>query len=156
MISVKHIAFDLEGVLINAFNAPLCDELETKATKTVAWLPQLLIDLRKQGRDITLVSNLTRSTCEKILSNLELLHLFDTIVASDDLDVIKAKPYGDPYLVACSRLRKLPGNFVAIENSTVGLQSAKLAGCWIYVVDDPAKDLASDKLLSWLKIIDSV
>jgi HAD superfamily hydrolase (TIGR01509 family) len=122
---------------------------------TVPWLLDLISKLRDEGRKIALVSNSIRTTCEITLKNIGILHLFDTIVASDDFDVLLNKPNPLPYQVAAERLDKSVHDFVAIEDSVIGLRAAKNAGCWTYVVVNPTYDLEITKFKSWLNIIDA-
>lgn len=51
---------------------------------------------------------------------------FQTIVTSND--VMHSKPSPEPYLKACELLQEKPGECIVIENSPLGILSAKNAG----------------------------
>ena len=59
---------------------------------------------------------------------------FDAVVAGEDVSA--AKPAPDPYLEACARLGVEPADAVGIEDSPVGVASAKAAG--LYVIGVPS------------------
>ena len=52
--------------------------------------------------------------------------LFDVIVCGDE--ITRDKPAPDPYELALKRLKLEPWECLAVENSPVGIQSAKAAG----------------------------
>jgi beta-phosphoglucomutase-like phosphatase (HAD superfamily) len=62
------------------------------------------------------------------------LHGFDAIVTGED--VTAAKPAPDAYLEACARLGVDPADAVGVEDSPVGIASAKAAG--LYVIGVPS------------------
>lgn len=51
---------------------------------------------------------------------------FTSIVTADD--VLRSKPFPDPYLKVCRMLETNPGSALVIEDSATGLQAAKAAG----------------------------
>jgi HAD superfamily hydrolase (TIGR01509 family) len=57
---------------------------------------------------------------------------FAAVVCGDE--VAATKPAPDPYLVAAAQIRVTPELCVAIEDSPVGLRSARAAGCAVLVV----------------------
>ncbi len=120
---------------------------------TVPWLPDLIVALKTQNRMIGLVSNSVRVTCERALNRFELSHLFDVVVSSDD--VLAGKPSPDPYQATMNKLWLHGRDVVAVEDSVAGVTSARDAGCWPYVVLDPAEDLRIERFMSWLKIVDA-
>jgi HAD superfamily hydrolase (TIGR01509 family) len=125
-----------------------------KAPPTTPWICDLIRQLKSEGRRLALVSNSIHSTCERVLINLSILNCFDAVIGSDDVRFNKPSAY--PYQVAASRLQTPVADLIVVEDSVTGLRSARAAGCWIYVVDDPLKDLQQTKFKSWLKIIDAV
>lgn len=158
LIAMGHAhGYNFEEVLNNVsyMKQKLTMESIDEAKATVSWLPELIVAMRAQGRMIALVSNSIRATCERTLANIGVLHLFDTLVASDDDDIAANKPDPSPYLVAASRLGREPSDLVALEDSPVGLRAAKAAGCWLYVVAQPERDLDLTTFQAWLKIVDA-
>lgn len=45
-------------------------------------------------------------------------------------EVPNGKPEPDPFRLGCERLRLLPGQVLAFEDTAAGVQSALAAGCW--------------------------
>jgi HAD superfamily hydrolase (TIGR01509 family) len=86
---------------------------------------ELLADLRAAGVKTALV---TMSLRRMALTVTELMDFdaFDLVVAGDD--VVRPKPFPDPYLQACAALGVAPEDTVAIEDSPNGLRSAIAAG----------------------------
>ena len=61
-----------------------------------------------------------------MISSLVFLKLFNTIVTGDQ--VTFSKPHPEPYLSAAARLGFEPQLCIAVENSPLGVRSAKAAG----------------------------
>jgi HAD superfamily hydrolase (TIGR01509 family) len=89
---------------------------------------------RLRGRvPIAVASNSVRAIVETALASAG-LHGFDAIVTGED--VTAAKPAPDAYLEACARLGVDPADAVGVEDSPVGIASAKAAG--LYVIGVPS------------------
>jgi HAD superfamily hydrolase (TIGR01509 family) len=89
---------------------------------------------RLRGRvPIAVASNSVRAIVETALASAG-LHGFDAIVTGED--VTAAKPAPDAYLEACARLGVGPPAAVGVEDSPVGIASAKAAG--LYVIGVPS------------------
>jgi HAD superfamily hydrolase (TIGR01509 family) len=89
---------------------------------------------RLRGRvPIAVASNSARVIVETALASAG-LEGFDAVVAGED--VAAAKPAPDPYLEACARLGVAPADAVGVEDSPVGIASAKAAG--LYVIGVPS------------------
>lgn len=73
-----------------------------------------------------LVSSASRSSVIAILGAHDLQACFDVVVTGDD--VVAHKPAPEAYLLAAHRLSVDPGNCLAIEDSAVGVESARRAG----------------------------
>lgn len=67
-----------------------------------------------------------RRSVHATLQGLGLIHLFDTIVTSEDY--INGKPSPDPYLEAARRLGVDPSGCLVFEDTEIGRQSAHAAG----------------------------
>jgi HAD superfamily hydrolase (TIGR01509 family) len=88
-----------------------------------------------QGRlALAVASNSVREFVEAALAAVALADAFDAVVAGEDAE--RPKPAPDPYLEACRRLGADPRRSVAIDDSPVGVASAKAAG--LYVVGAPS------------------
>jgi HAD superfamily hydrolase (TIGR01509 family) len=93
---------------------------------------ELVVELR--GRiPIAVASNSVRAIVETALAAAK-LGGFDAIVAGEDVEAPKPAP--DPYLEACARLGVDPADAIGIEDSPVGIASAKAAG--LYVIGVPS------------------
>ena len=93
---------------------------------------ELVASLR--GRiPIAVASNSARVIVETALAAAG-LRGFDAVVAGQDVSA--AKPAPDPYLEACARIGVEPADAVGIEDSPVGVASAKAAG--LYVIGVPS------------------
>jgi beta-phosphoglucomutase-like phosphatase (HAD superfamily) len=57
---------------------------------------------------------------------------FKFTISADD--VIRTKPFPDPYLEAAKRMGLAPGDTVVFEDSLTGIASAKSAGCAVVAV----------------------
>jgi len=74
-----------------------------------------------------------RRSVQATLQGLGLIHLFDTIVTSEDYK--NGKPSPDPYLEAARRLGVAPSGCLVFEDTEIGRQSAEAAGMQCIVVD---------------------
>jgi HAD superfamily hydrolase (TIGR01509 family) len=101
----------------------------------------LLAAIRAVGVATGLVTSSGRGVVEALLSHRG-GPVFDVVVCGSD--VASAKPHPEPYLTAADRLGVLPGECVAIEDSTPGLRSALAAGCGVVAVG-PEADCADAK-----------
>ena len=86
---------------------------------------ELLVDLKRQGFLLGLVSGSPRDEINKILPG-RLLKLFTSVVAGNQ--VKNGKPHPEPYLRAARLLKFAPGACLVIENAPFGITSAKQAG----------------------------
>ena len=95
-----------------------------------------------------LATSSSRSEAQLMLRILGIADRFRTVVTGDA--VKRAKPKPDSYLLAAERLGITPQYCVAIEDSSVGVQSARQAGMIVLAVTNslPAERLtAADEIL---------
>lgn len=72
-----------------------------------------------------------------IQQNLEVTELSSYFTAlSSGLEVPRSKPYPDVYLDICQKLKVDPMDCLVFEDSPVGVQSAKAAGCTVYMIPE--------------------
>jgi len=88
-------------------------------------VPDLLADLRREGRRLALVTSSHREILEEVLPE-GLRRLFHFMVTGDQ--VPRRKPHPDPYLVGLSGLGAAREEALAVENAPAGVRSAKGAG----------------------------
>jgi HAD superfamily hydrolase (TIGR01509 family) len=84
-------------------------------------------------KPIAVASGGGRKSVRLTLEGLGLIHLFDTIVTSEDYKF--GKPAPDPYLEAARRLGVPPGDCLVFEDTETGRQSAAAAGMECVLVD---------------------
>ncbi|MEU8285863.1 HAD family phosphatase [Micromonospora sp. NPDC048905] len=101
---------------------------------------ELLRDARLAGLRLAVVSNNPKRDVERMLASAKLLDLVDAVVGND-APGMASKPAPDPYLAAAAEIGVAPGRCVAIEDSVLGLQSARDAGCYTIGVATGASSL---------------
>lgn len=104
---------------------------EGKGVKIYPFVSQALLFLSRRKIPTALVTGAKRDRLEHSIP--ELIRFFNYIVAAHDKidgEEIKGKPAPDPYLLAARKLDLNPKDCIAVENATLGIESAKLAGCY--------------------------
>lgn len=122
--------------------------LETRVKELFAeglvWRPgayELLTAVRAAGVPTALVTATARHLVEVALVTIG-AHLFDAVVAGDDLET--TKPHPTPYLAAAAAVGADPHRCVAVEDSPNGVLSALAAGCAVLGVPCEV-ELAADE-----------
>jgi pyrophosphatase PpaX len=108
-------------------NAALHAELQACAGMT-----GVLERLHGEGRRLGIVTAKRRRTVDLAFEALPLAHLFDTVVANDD--VPRGKPWPDGILLALERLGAGPGEAVYVGDSPYDVAAAKAAGVFAVAV----------------------
>jgi len=85
----------------------------------------LLRELSKKEIKLALTTTSRLKGTEKLLKRLKLEKVFDVVVTFEDID--KRKPYPDPYLKTLKKLGLSAKECIIIEDSPVGVESAKRA-----------------------------
>jgi len=93
---------------------------------------EYLIQAKEFGIKVSLASSSSRSWVEGHLMRLGLMGYFDSIFTLED--VFKVKPDPDLYRQAVNGMQLLPTEVIALEDSTNGIISAKLAGLYCVAV----------------------
>ena len=94
----------------------------------LTWRPgaeELLRGVRAEGIRTALVTSSPRMLADAVVAAIG-FEAFDAVVCGED--VIRNKPFPDPYLLAAERLGVTASDCIAIEDSTPGLASAVQAG----------------------------
>ena len=89
-------------------------------------LIKALTQVRNLDVSIALVSSSSKANTEKFIDISKSANIFDCVVNSSH--VVRPKPYPDCYNYAMHELKLSPLRCVAIEDSQIGLESAKRAG----------------------------
>jgi beta-phosphoglucomutase len=102
----------------------------------------LLHDLRGRGYRLALVTGSARSVVDESLGPTGVAGFFDALITGDQ--VREGKPAPEPYLIASARLRLPASQCLVVENSPLGIQSARAAGmaCVALETTLPAQRLA--------------
>jgi HAD superfamily hydrolase (TIGR01509 family) len=110
---------------------------------------ELLRDARGAGLATALVTSTVRRLVELAMPVLGRAN-FDVVVAGDE--VLRTKPDPEPYLTAAARLEVPIGDCLAIEDSPIGLRSARSSGAVVVAVpnDAPLPDMAGVTVLKTL------
>ena len=130
----------------------LCEEIEEcpGATDLVKSLTRLNIPLA------IATSSRTASVQKKRHRHEEMFKSFQHIITGDNENVKYGKPAPDIFLEAAKQLGFHPSECLAFEDSVLGAQSAKAAGCHVVAVPDGRMDKkefdsVADEVLSSLK-----
>jgi pyrophosphatase PpaX len=102
-------------------NGPLHDELQP-----CAGVMDIVEQLDAEGRKLGIVTAKRRATVALAFDVLPLEHLFDVVVATDE--VARAKPHPDGILRALELLDSTPQEAVYVGDAPFDIQSAKAAG----------------------------
>jgi len=94
---------------------------------------ELVLAIRDAGIPVALVTGSRHSEVTPALEQLDLVGVFDELVAADDYE--NGKPSPEPYLLGAHRLGVRPQDCVAFEDSWVGVTSALAAGCAVVAAD---------------------
>jgi len=81
--------------------------------------------LRNNGLKLALVTGSKRESVDAVLKKVGLERAFDVIVGAED--VTEGKPSPEPYLAAMKKLKTPALDCVVVENSPLGIMSAKAA-----------------------------
>jgi beta-phosphoglucomutase len=107
---------------------------------------EYLTELRNNGVKIALGS--ASKNAELILSRLDIMKLFDTIV--DGNKVSKAKPDPEVFLLAAQELGLTSEDCVVFEDAAAGVQAGKAAGMKVVGIGSPEVLLEADKVIAGL------
>ena len=130
---------DLHRFLVKEFDLTMgkveflahCDISASKVYRDRVDCSEGFIDLARhlkhKGIRTAIASSSPARWIKLVVDRFELSPLLDTIVSADDVGG-QTKPLPDIYLEAASRLKLPAGECLAIEDSAIGLLSAKRAG----------------------------
>lgn len=101
-------------------------------TRPIRAVIDLALAARASHR-LGLVTSASRAGVAAVLGAHGLAAMFDTIVTGDD--VAESKPSPMPYLLAAARLGVPPDRCLAVEDSDIGVESARRAGMAVLRVE---------------------
>lgn len=88
---------------------------------------KLLLQLKRKGKKIGVVSSAFAWMVNQVLSQLELTQFFDVVITKED--VTKHKPDPEAYLLALEKLALPASELLIFEDSESGLIAAQKANC---------------------------
>jgi HAD superfamily hydrolase (TIGR01509 family) len=122
--------------LIEELNELVVAELE-HGVEAMVGARELLVELRRRGTPIGLVSNSPLIFVRRSLEIVGFTDHFDVVLSAHE--VAAPKPAPDPYLEACRRLNVEAGpTVIALEDSPTGVAAARAAG--LTVIGVPSLD----------------
>lgn len=119
----------------DADDAYLWERMVELFTTDLGWRPgarELVAKVRRAGLPCALVTSTGRRLVEVALDGTLGRDTFDTVVCGDE--VRSQKPHPEPYLTAARRLGVPVQRCVAVEDSPVGVASARAAGAVVVAV----------------------
>jgi len=93
---------------------------------------------RFKGHKLGVCTSSPRSECKLILSQLNLLDIFDVVVTSEHVRNTKPSPEG--YLLAAERMGILPQECIVLEDSPDGIKAASSAGMFVIGITTSFRD----------------
>lgn len=98
--------------------------------------------LKSKNIRIGLVTGSSFSRVKKSIP--EIMEYFDIIVTADSLDIngnkIKGKKYPDPWVLVLKKINVPIEQSVVVENATLGIKSAKMAGLFCLALETTLKE----------------
>ena len=104
-----------------AHNEPLHGELEA-----CLGMEDVLVQLRREGRRLGVVTAKRRATVELAFARIPLGHMFETVVGGDETE--RHKPDPEPLLVAAGRMAVSPDVCAYVGDSPFDVRAARAAG----------------------------
>lgn len=99
--------------------------------------------LKARGYKLGVASNSVRKSVEVMMSKMDLIKYFDTMLSNEDVQY--AKPDPEIYITAASNLGLMPEECLVVEDNKNGIASARAAGANLMVVES-VKDVCYDNI----------
>lgn len=90
--------------------------------------------LKKAGYKIAIATATDSERAKGYLAQVGILDYFDFVISANMVEI--GKPMPDIYLYACEKIKELPQNCFAVEDSPNGVTSAYRAGMKVIMVPD--------------------
>lgn len=123
----KHYHLNISPLDLYHEKTQLFTELVAKKIKLLPGVVSSLKLFQKIGLRLAVATGSPRQYIESTLKKFNLAKYFQVIITADEIK--KGKPDPQSYQVTCQKLGLNPGECVVIEDATVGVLSAKAAGC---------------------------
>ena len=109
--------------------------------------------LHHEGWLQAIASAAPRANIEVVLEALSATHIFQGVVAAED--VHKGKPDPEVYLTAAARVGATPGRCIVVEDAVAGVEGARSAGMRSIGVSHNGKHLPADIVVTSLDLLKS-
>jgi len=86
-----------------------------------------------QTKKVALVTTASREAVDDLLTYHEIQHLFDHVITGDDVN--DPKPHPEPFLLAAKQMQVDIENCIILEDSPIGISSARKTGATVLIVD---------------------
>jgi len=120
------------------------------AAKLMPDAEKVLQIIKKKKIKVGLVTNTVRNFTLEILKKHKIRHYFDAIVTGDDVE--KPKPYPDPVIKLCEKLKVDPDETMLVGDTKNDYKAGKSAGCFVVGLNTDG-DLVIDKLSDLLDLV---
>jgi len=101
-------------------------ELLEKETRPTKGIINLLKELKESNIKLAIASSSHRRLIGYVLKKLDITHLFDSIVSSEDIN--RSKPDPEIFLKSARRLNVEPAECLVVEDAKLGVDAGKSAG----------------------------
>ncbi|MCC6500491.1 MAG: HAD family phosphatase [Anaerolineales bacterium] len=98
---------------------------------------------KAHGLKLAIASSSHHSWVDTHAKRLGIFHLFDAVVAADDVGVGRTKPNPDLFLTALNQLQVAKESAVVFEDSPNGVKAANRAGIFVVAVPNQATSILS-------------
>lgn len=96
---------------------------------------------KEHGLKLAIASSSHHSWVDTHAKRLGIFHLFDAVVAADDVGVGRTKPQPDLFLTALNQLQVAKESAVVFEDSPNGVKAANRAGIFVVAVPNQATSI---------------
>jgi beta-phosphoglucomutase len=90
------------------------------------------VKVKDSGFKVALVTACALKNMQYSLNREQQAH-FDFIITGDE--VLRAKPFPDPYIAAARQLDLDPSECIVVENAPLGIEAAKSAGMYCIAIE---------------------
>lgn len=117
-------------------------------------VPQVMQELKDKEKKIAIASSSKKENIEEMVKQCGLSSFIDYLISGEELR--ESKPHPEIYQISA---KKLGGKAIAVEDSFIGIASAKAAGLYTvalkqdYEVDQSSADCQIDSLVELLSIV---
>jgi len=121
-----------------------------KKIELLSGVEEVLRAIKKKKIKIGLATNNRIRLTTKVLKHYKIFDYFDAIVTRDD--GLKPKPYPDPILKVCEKLKVMPDETIYVGDTKSDYKAGKSAGCLVVGLNTNG-DLVIDKVSDLMDLL---